>query len=105
MEKREVGIYVHIPFCKHKCYYCDFTSFANKDNFIEEYIERLKKEVKEYELNKYEISTIYIGGGTPSYIDSKYIVDILNTIRKVRDRKHNRSKSRNCYRGKTSGLL
>ena len=86
--KKELGIYIHIPFCKHKCYYCDFKSFANKDDVIEEYIDRLKKEIEEYELNNYEISTIYIGGGTPSYIDSKYIVDILNVVRKVRDRKH-----------------
>ncbi len=88
MEKKEIGVYVHIPFCKHKCYYCDFASFANKEEFIEEYIEKVKQEIKEYKLNNYKISTIYIGGGTPSYIDSKYIVDIINAIRKFRRRKH-----------------
>ena len=77
----ELGLYIHIPFCMHKCYYCDFTSFADKSSRIEEYIEKLKQEIKEYELDKYKISTIYIGGGTPSYIDSKYIVDILETVR------------------------
>ncbi len=83
MDKKEIGLYIHIPFCKQKCYYCDFISFANRDSFIEEYIDRLKKEIKEYDLDKFKISTIYIGGGTPSYIDSKYIVDILSTIGNV----------------------
>ena len=40
------GIYIHIPFCKKKCNYCDFISFCNKDNLIEDYIECLKKEIK-----------------------------------------------------------
>ena len=36
--RKNIGIYVHIPFCKSKCYYCDFTSFDNKENYIEKYI-------------------------------------------------------------------
>ena len=88
---KEVGIYVHIPFCKHKCYYCDFISFADKNSLIEEYIKWLKYEIKEvgqgnrldYE-NKLDdlvlVKTIYIGGGTPSFIESKYITEILKTI-------------------------
>ena len=60
MENKKVGIYVHIPFCAHKCYYCDFTSFDNKSNLVEEYIEALKKEITNCEFNNYEISTIYI---------------------------------------------
>ena len=83
---KKLGIYVHIPFCKKKCDYCDFLSYSGKEEYVEEYIEKLKKEIRE-ELNKidfetYQISTIYIGGGTPSYIDSKYIVEILAEIRK-----------------------
>ncbi len=79
---KELGIYVHIPFCKRKCYYCDFISYANKEECIEEYIETLKKEIKQ-EANKkeYEITTIYIGGGTPSFINAKYIEEIINTIK------------------------
>ncbi len=89
---KEVGIYVHIPFCKQKCYYCDFTSFADKNNLINEYIKWLKYELKEvgegnrldYE-NKLDdlvlVKTIYIGGGTPSFIESKYIVEIIKTIK------------------------
>lgn len=88
MTEKEIGLYIHIPFCAHKCYYCDFTSFDNKNDMIEEYINKLKQEIEGIELNKYKISTIYIGGGTPSYIDSKYIVDILKTVRKTWNRKY-----------------
>ena len=81
MENKEIGIYVHIPFCKRKCDYCDFISYSNKDTKIQEYIEAVKKEI-ELQKIKSEITTIYIGGGTPSYIDSKYIKEIVAEIRK-----------------------
>ena len=84
---KELGIYIHIPFCKKKCDYCDFISYSDKINCIKEYVETLKNEIK-HELNKivndkknYRVTTIYIGGGTPSFIDSKYIVDIINIIK------------------------
>ena len=74
--KKNVGIYVHIPFCKQKCKYCDFKSYVGKENKIESYIKWLTYEIKEigegnrldYENNLDDlvvIDTIYIGGGTP----------------------------------------
>ena len=82
---KELGIYVHIPFCKQKCYYCDFISYANSDKKVEEYIEALKKEIKEESKNinkeEYIINTIYIGGGTPSFINEKYISEIVYEIK------------------------
>ena len=78
----ELGIYVHIPFCIKKCDYCDFISYCDKNKLIEEYIEKLKEEITNNLDNKeYTVKTIYIGGGTPSSIESKYIVDILNIIK------------------------
>ncbi|WP_290773076.1 radical SAM family heme chaperone HemW [Anaerofustis sp.] len=77
------SIYVHVPFCKHKCYYCDFASFAGRETFITEYFDALKKEIsmkKEEALGRI-ISTLYFGGGTPSYVDSHYIVEILKLLR------------------------
>ncbi len=81
---REYGIYVHIPFCKSKCKYCDFNSFCNKDEYIEKYIQKLIYEIQkcEYFSNDDVCSTIYIGGGTPSYIYCKYISQILQEIYK-----------------------
>ena len=80
---KNLGLYVHIPFCARKCDYCDFISYCNKDNKIEEYIKALKEEINDNLNNKeYKITTIYIGGGTPSFIDSKYIVDILEIIKR-----------------------
>ncbi len=85
MLKPELGIYIHIPFCKQKCMYCDFVSFPNQEEKQAQYIEKVLQEINQEKeiLLKYQITTIYIGGGTPSVIDSKYITDILNTIKKV----------------------
>lgn len=78
----EIGIYIHIPFCISKCFYCDFTSYANRENMIEKYIYALCNEIlaKAEILSEYKVTTIYIGGGTPSYIDSKYIKQIFDTL-------------------------
>ncbi len=82
---KELGIYIHIPFCKQKCYYCDFISYANKGEKVKEYIECLQKEIEiesnGYKNEEYKITTIYIGGGTPSFIDALYIERIINTIK------------------------
>ena len=78
---KEIGIYVHIPFCKQKCYYCDFCSYANKLNMQEKYINSIIKEIKNIkDKEKYLIKTIYIGGGTPSIIDSDKIKKIICEI-------------------------
>ena len=75
------GIYIHIPFCKKKCNYCDFISFCNKDNSINRYIKSLKKEIQNFEFLNFNVTTIYIGGGTPSYINEKYIAEIMEILK------------------------
>ena len=85
MKKEELGIYIHIPFCKKKCYYCDFISYCNKSEFVDDYIKCLKNEIINFTQKYkdiYDITTIYIGGGTPSSIEEKYIKDIIDTIDK-----------------------
>lgn len=79
-----ISLYIHIPFCVSKCYYCDFSSFANKNDKIDGYIDCLIKELSLYkdELSHYYINTIFIGGGTPSSIDPKHIYRILEFINK-----------------------
>lgn len=77
---KEIGVYIHIPFCKQKCLYCDFVSFANKQDLQREYIDALKKEIKNWKIDEYKVKTMYIGGGTPSYIDSNYISEIIKLV-------------------------
>lgn len=81
MKNKELGIYIHIPFCKSKCYYCDFISYTDKCDLIEGYIQEVEKEMRQYDFKDYNITTIYIGGGTPSFIDSKYITQLLHDLK------------------------
>ena len=77
------GIYIHVPFCRHKCSYCDFVSFPDKIDYAEAYMACLYKELKMRgeELKNYEFDTVYFGGGTPSYIPPKLILGAMNQIR------------------------
>ena len=79
---KEIGIYIHIPFCISKCYYCDFISYPQSTDKIVEYIDFLILEMELYreKLREYSIKTIFIGGGTPSCIDDKLIAKVLNYI-------------------------
>lgn len=80
---KKLGIYIHIPFCKQKCFYCDFVSYANQDKYFQKYVQALNKEVNNFiDNNEFEVQTIYIGGGTPSLIDAKYIEEILHIFEK-----------------------
>ena len=79
--KNELGIYIHIPFCKRKCFYCDFVSYADQCDQVESYIQEVSKEMEQYDLSGYHVTTIYIGGGTPSLIDEKYIKRLLEELK------------------------
>ena len=100
MNKKPLGLYIHIPFCKQKCNYCDFNSSANFIANKEDYIKSLCNEINsciedgialegnyslDINLEKYYISTIYIGGGTPSIIDKEDIANITSSLDKVFD--------------------
>lgn len=79
---KKIGLYIHIPFCKSKCYYCDFTSFANKEDLVQKYIQSVIKEIHNIKNNNVIVKTVYFGGGTPSFINEKYIVKVMDEIRK-----------------------
>jgi len=82
MKVEEIGIYIHIPFCKSKCYYCDFTSYTDcKKTAIEAYIQNVIKEMATYDFSKYNVTTIYIGGGTPSFIPESYMSQLLEELK------------------------
>ena len=81
----KLGIYIHIPFCIKKCDYCDFVSYSNKFDVQEKYAEKIIEEIEDNKklLKENEITTIYIGGGTPSSIKPELIKNILNKIYEV----------------------
>lgn len=78
------GIYVHIPFCRQKCRYCDFTSYPDKIGFAESYMTCVYHEMamRREELKDYVFDTLYIGGGTPSVIDESYIAMLVAAAKK-----------------------
>lgn len=82
MKSNDIGIYIHIPFCKQKCFYCDFCSFANKNEMQGKYVETVINEIKNItHKEKYTVTTIYLGGGTPSILNPDYIKSILQEIK------------------------
>ncbi len=76
------GIYIHIPFCVKKCSYCDFVSFCSDEKIWEQYTNAVVCEIENKKIeNPKKVTTIYIGGGTPSLIPENYIVKIINTVK------------------------
>ena len=77
---KNLGLYIHIPFCKQRCLYCDFVSFPKIEEKQGEYIEVVIQELKEKANPEYQITTIYIGGGTPSYLPLGGIKRIMQKV-------------------------
>ena len=80
---KETACYIHIPFCDHKCIYCDFYSIITSDN-IPSFLVSLKKEISYY-TGKYSLdrllTSIYFGGGTPSLMEPEYLEEIITSIK------------------------
>ncbi len=70
------GLYIHVPFCRRRCNYCDFTSYADKYGLVSDYFDKVISEIKSHK--KYSVDTIYFGGGTPSSVDSEFIGKVLD---------------------------
>ena len=79
---KNLQIYVHIPFCFKKCAYCDFLSFSCDEKTQLEYADALIREIEFYgpQMKDYFVSTIFVGGGTPTWLDEDKMVEILDTI-------------------------
>jgi oxygen-independent coproporphyrinogen-3 oxidase len=79
----ETACYIHIPFCDHKCIYCDFYSIITSDN-IQSFLNALKKEISHY-AEKYsesrELISIFFGGGTPSLMEPEYLFQLIQTVK------------------------
>ena len=77
-----ISIYIHIPFCKSKCIYCDFVSFPNCEKWFSSYLEKIKQEI-DYHASKLKdrnVKTIFIGGGTPSLLSGEDIFDLVTFV-------------------------
>ena len=80
--KRQMGVYIHIPFCAKKCSYCDFLSAPADDDTIKAYVEAIILEIKATHFEAVvPVPTIFFGGGTPSIIDPTYIERIMEAVR------------------------
>ena len=79
---RSLGLYVHIPFCKAKCIYCDFYSLARQDAHMDEYVSALSAQLAAWSgrASGYTVDTVYFGGGTPSYLGAPRLCALLQTI-------------------------
>ena len=81
----EYSLYLHIPFCTHRCAYCDFNTYAGKQSLIPRYVEALGTEVNwvgETAPQDLTVHTIYFGGGTPTLLAPGQVESILNAIQR-----------------------
>lgn len=77
------GLYVHVPFCKSKCHYCDFYSLPNSESLILSYSEALLSEARQYEGTKFD--TLFFGGGTPSLLGAENLQKIITGLKSIFD--------------------
>ena len=83
--KKPLGIYIHVPFCRSKCQYCDFYSVTSNDYYLhDDYRRAICQHIQEAGMQapEYVVDTVYFGGGTPSFFGAEGMASILNAIRK-----------------------
>lgn len=86
--KKSLGIYVHVPFCLKKCFYCDFCSFPSRtDQRMREYTDELCRRIRAFadQANGYRVDTLYFGGGTPTLLPLDCFAQLLGCIRSEYD--------------------
>ena len=83
-QKRPLGLYLHIPFCRSKCIYCDFYSLPSAEDQMDRYVSALCRHLKETapQAAPYTVDTVYFGGGTPSYLGGKRLARLMRAIHK-----------------------
>ncbi len=82
MNKKELELYIHIPFCARKCAYCDFLSFSAPERLYRDYMDKLMEEIcgQGSNFSEYRVSTIFVGGGTPSILPADLILELFATL-------------------------
>ena len=81
--KQPLSLYIHVPFCRRKCFYCDFNTYAGIDHLIPPFVDALKREIERWapHAGEHEVTTVFFGGGTPSLLTGKQLRGILDTCR------------------------
>lgn len=81
---KSLGVYIHIPFCVRKCNYCDFLSAPATKEQIATYVSALKREIESEaaQYRDYEVTTVFLGGGTPSLLEAQQVVELLDVLKK-----------------------
>ena len=81
---KPLGLYIHIPFCKSKCIYCDFYSLPRAEDRMDRYVSALCRQLAEIaqQTTAHTVDSVYLGGGTPSYLGEKRLRRILKTVKK-----------------------
>lgn len=77
---KPLGIYIHVPFCKQKCVYCDFYSLPRREEDMDAYAAALRAQLAETDFSGYEADTVYFGGGTPSYLGPRRLAALLEAV-------------------------
>ncbi len=85
MTGRDFGVYVHVPFCAHRCDYCAFATFADRDDLMEDYVEALLEEIARHRGEVPPATSVFFGGGTPSRLPAPRLVAILEAIERTAD--------------------
>ena len=75
------GIYIHIPFCKRKCIYCDFYSVCGGDKLYSDFVSALNRSIENRADKRIKVDTVYFGGGTPTVLQSSQLASILNAVK------------------------
>ena len=76
------GLYIHIPFCEQKCFYCDFASYSGKEKLVEPYLKALDKEIRLKTENRV-FDTVFIGGGTPSFLSAEQLGILSDSLKDI----------------------
>ena len=87
LRSKPLALYVHIPFCKSKCPYCDFNTYEGIETLIPPYVDALSREIEIWggRLGRPSVRTVFLGGGTPSYLPAEAVGGLLDTVRRSFD--------------------
>ena len=82
--ENSLGLYLHIPFCRSKCDYCDFYSLAGQDDRMDSYQQALLRQIAETapRAKKQVVNSVYIGGGTPTWYGEKRLLELIAAVKK-----------------------